>query len=262
MTPSNTSEPTAAFLIVGNEILSGRTLDKNLGYLASELTKSGIRLIESRVVPDVESEIISAVKALSGKATYVFTSGGIGPTHDDITAEAVAKAFDTRLIKHPEAVRLLEEHYAGTENELNEARLKMAHVPEGSKLIDNPVSKAPGFNIANVYVMAGVPRIMQAMVQAVLPSLKSGPKVHSMTVSAAVKEGDVAKPLAKLQDEFPGVDIGCYPYHRAGGFGASLVARSTDTALLEKVYDAMVQLVIDMGAEPLNERPEGDNAYA
>ncbi|MGB0843136.1 MAG: competence/damage-inducible protein A [Alphaproteobacteria bacterium] len=252
---------TAAFLIIGNEILSGRTQDKNLSFLAHELNEIGITLAECRVVRDVEDEIVSAVRQLSATHTHVFTSGGIGPTHDDITTASIGKAFGAAVNQHPEALRALKEHYAGTDIELNEARLKMAIIPDGASLIDNPVSKAPGFKLANVHVMAGVPRIFQAMVDQVLPELKHGKPTSSISISAAVREGDVAEPLAKLQAQFPEVDLGSYPYHRDGELGTSLVARSTNIEILKQVEVYLKEIVEYLGEQPFETRPEGKDGY-
>lgn len=217
---------TAAFIIIGNEILSGRTRDKNLNFLATELTEMGISLIEVRVIRDVQEEIIYAINQLRVKYDYVFTSGGIGPTHDDITASAIAQAFAVELICDPEARRLLEDHYG--KEELNEARLKMAHIPNGSILLNNPVSSAPGFKIENVFVMAGVPRIMQSMFIASKEYLSSGSKIYSKVVSAFVSEGGIAQELSKVQREYPNVEIGSYPFIKDKKLGTSLVFRSVD----------------------------------
>lgn len=247
---------TAAFLIIGNEILSGRTKDKNLGFLAEKLTETGIRLSEVRVVRDEEEEIVAAVRALSGAYTYVFTSGGIGPTHDDITCASIAVAFNKPVIRNPEAMRRMAAHYESSGRELNEARKKMAETPEGATLIDNVVSIAPGFIIGNVHVMAGVPSVFQAMVLELLPILKHGSKMKSRSVSCTIGEGTVAAPLGAIQDRFPDVEIGSYPYYRAGGFGTTLVARGTDEAVLEEVAEAIRQMIREFGGEPFEARPE------
>src|SRR3954464_5351890 len=192
---------TAASLVIGKEILSGRTKDANLHYLATGLTAIGIRLMEARVVPDIEARIIEGVNALRAGYDYVFTTGGIGPTHDDITSESIANAFGVKLVKHPKAVELLTRHYG--EANLTDARLRMAHVPEGAALIENPVSTAPGFRIGNVYVMAGVPAICQAMFDGLKGGLSRGDPVHSKTVSAYVGEGVIAHDLGLLQQRYP-----------------------------------------------------------
>ncbi len=240
---------TAALLIVGNEILSGRTTDANLPYLAKRLNELGIRLREVRVVADVEAEIVKGVNELRGAYDYVFTTGGIGPTHDDITSGCVAKAFGTVLERNPEAVRRLEAHYKP--GMLNEARLRMAEVPVGAQLIDNPVSTAPGFRLGNVFVMAGVPRIMQAMFEGIAPTLTGGKPVLSRSVSCTLGEGALAKGLGEIQARHADIDIGSYPYYRVGGFGVSLVARGTDPAMLETVAQEIAALIASLGGSPV-----------
>jgi len=242
---------TAAVLVIGNEILSGRTQDVNLHYLAQKLGELGIQLREARVVPDIEAEVIDAINALRHRHTYVFTTGGIGPTHDDITSACVAKAFGVKLIRDPRAVALLEAHYPA--GDLTPARLKMAEVAEGSILIDNPVSKAPGFQIGNVFVLAGVPRIAQAMFDGLAPRLKGGPVVESRTVTCSLGEGVIAEGLGAIQRDFPAVDIGSYPYFRRGAFGTSLVLRSSEIALLNAATEAVIALVRSHGVEPTPE---------
>jgi molybdenum cofactor synthesis domain-containing protein len=239
---------TAALLIIGNEILSGRTKDANLPYLAEKLNLAGVRLKEARIVTDDEAEIVAAVNALRARYDYVFTTGGIGPTHDDITSESIAKAFGVPLERHPEAVRRLEAHYQP--GQLNEARLRMANIPQGGTLVDNPVSHAPGFRIGNVFVMAGVPRIMQAMLDNIVPQLRGGAPTLARTVSCGLSEGAIAEGLGALQRRYPLVEIGSYPYFRSGSFGVSLVLRSTDAALLAEATDAVAALVRDLGDDP------------
>ena len=236
---------TAAVLVIGDEILSGRTKDANMGFLAERLTELGIRLREARVVPDDAEEIVAAVNALRARYDYVFTTGGIGPTHDDITAECIARAFGVPLLRHPEAVRRLEAHYEA--GQLNEARLRMANVPEGGTLIDNPVSAAPGFRIGNVHVMAGVPRIMQAMFDSIAPTLKGGDRVLSRTVTCDLGEGVIAAGLGAIAAQFPELTVGSYPYFRAGKFGTSLVLRGTDAGQLAKATEAVRTLVVSLG---------------
>ena len=237
---------TAAILVIGDEILSGRTKDANMAYLAERLTELGVRLREARVVPDVPDEIVAAVNALRGRYDYIFTTGGIGPTHDDITAECIARAFGVPLLRHPEAVRRLEAHYEA--GQLNEARLRMTNVPEGGTLIDNPVSAAPGFRIGNVHVMAGVPRIMQAMFDGIASTLAGGDKVLSRTVACDLGEGVIR------------IVGGSYPYFRAGKFGTSLVLRGTDVARLSSATEAVRVLVVSLGGtagpEPEPEKTE------
>ncbi len=236
------SPVTACIIIIGNEILSGRTQDKNLSWLASELNTCGIRLAEARVILDIEADIIAAVNECRRKFTYVFTTGGIGPTHDDITAAAIAKAFGLPLSRHPEAEALLRAHYGP--DRLNAARLKMADVPKGASLIPNPVSAAPGFIIENVHVMAGIPSIMQAMFAAVKPTLKGGASMHARTVSAYLTEGTIAAGLAAIQDRFPEVEIGSYPFIRNGRLGVSIVARATDPAQSESAAEQVRELLL------------------
>ena len=226
-----TSSITAAILVIGDEILSGRTKDKNIGYIAEYLTNIAIDLREVRVVPDIEGEIISALDALRGRYRYVFTTGGIGPTHDDITADCVAKAFGVSIDVDQRAVDMMLQRYQ--REDLNEARLRMARIPAGAALIENPVSRAPGFMIENVVVMAGVPSVMQAMLDNVTPMLATGVKVLSETVEAgAMPEGRYAGALGDLAKAHPGVSIGSYPSFGPGGFENKIVARSRDAALL------------------------------
>jgi len=250
----NSKIVTAAVLVIGNEILSGRTRDANLNYLATELNSIGVRLMEARVVADVPEAIIKAVNELRAAYDYVFTTGGIGPTHDDITAECVAKAFEVPHIKDPRAVRLLTNHY-GEEN-LTEARLRMAQVPEGATLIENPVSTAPGFQIGNVFVLAGVPAVCRAMFDGLKGRLKTGDKVLSVTVSGYVGEGVIAKGLGQLQERYPALEIGSYPFFRQGRFGASFVLRGTDAAALKSAAEELRTLIRSLGAEPIEGEPQ------
>jgi molybdenum cofactor synthesis domain-containing protein len=244
---------TAAIVVIGNEILSGRTKDLNLGYIATGLTEIGIRLTEGRFIPDVEATIVATVNELRAKYDYVFTTGGIGPTHDDITADCVAKAFGLKLVLHPVAAKLLTDHY-GPEN-LTEARMRMAHTPEGAELIDNPVSIAPGFRIGNVFVLAGVPRICQAMFDGLKATLKGGDKVLSRTVSGYVGEGAIAKDLGALQDRHPALEIGSYPFFRQGKFGASFVIRGTDKAEIDSAALELHTIIKNLGADPIDGEP-------
>jgi molybdenum cofactor synthesis domain-containing protein len=218
---------TAALLIIGDEILTGRTKDKNIGYIAEYLTGIGIDLREVRVVPDVEEEIVAAVNALRGRYTYLFTTGGIGPTHDDITADSIAKAFGVGIGVDPRAVALLQERYQP--HELNEARLRMARIPEGADLIENPISKAPGFRIGNVFVMAGVPSIMQAMLDIIAPSLQTGARMIIETIEAeGLAEGIYAEGLGQIASSNEGVSIGSYPSFSTSGFRNQIVVRGKD----------------------------------
>jgi molybdenum cofactor synthesis domain-containing protein len=241
--------PTAAVLLIGDEVLSGRTKDKNLGFIADYMTALGIDLKEARVVSDEEDSIVAGVNALREKYTYVFTTGGIGPTHDDITADAIAKAFGVGISHHPEAVKILEAHFAKIGREPNEARMRMARVPEGATLIYNPVSAAPGFRIGNVHVMAGVPKVMNAMMDEIAPTLTQGVKMQSATIEFLGGEGDVAKPLKEVQDAHEGVVIGSYPFETRDGFATNLVLRSRDEAMLAKAVEAASAMAADLQAQ-------------
>ncbi|MEO3413431.1 molybdopterin-binding protein [Roseovarius sp. CAU 1744] len=222
--------PTAAMLVIGDEILSGRTRDANMHHLAGELARAGIDLKEVRVVSDDGDAIVAAVQALRAAYDTVFTSGGIGPTHDDITADNVARAFGVPIDVREDARALLEAHYARVGQELNKARLRMARIPEGAALIDNPVSIAPGFSLENVHVMAGVPAIFKAMVESVLPTLTGGQPLVSETLEIRRGEGDIAGPLADLAERYPELSLGSYPFQRDGMFGANVVIRGGDGA--------------------------------
>jgi len=229
MTKEN--EITAAILVIGDEILSGRTKDKNIGYIAEYLTNIGIDLREVRVVPDDEAEIVAAVNALRGRYTYLFTTGGIGPTHDDITADCIANALGLSIDLDPRAVAMLRERY--TPEDLNESRLRMARIPAGADLIENPISKAPGFRVGNVIVMAGVPSIMQAMLDNVAPTLATGARMIAESIDAGgLPEGIYAAGLAEVAKAHPGVSIGSYPSFREGRFQNQLVLRAKDAALV------------------------------
>jgi molybdenum cofactor synthesis domain-containing protein len=244
---------TACLLIIGNEILSGRTQDANLAFIAQGLNEVGVRLREVRVIPDVAETIVAAVNEMRVKFDYVFTTGGIGPTHDDITSECIARAFGVPWSLNEEARRRLAAGYANPAD-LNEARLRMAHIPEGAALIDNPVSRAPGFHIGNVFVMAGVPRIMQAMFDGIKHSLVGGAPMLSRTVTSGMPEGVLAEGLGQLQERYPDFDIGSYPYYRRGGFGTSLVVRGTDAARLAVAVEELFAMIKALGGEPY----EGD----
>ncbi|WP_230532483.1 competence/damage-inducible protein A [Microvirga roseola] len=224
---------TAALLVIGDEILTGRTKDKNIGYIAEYLTAIGIDLREVRIVPDVEDEIVAAVNALRQRYTYLFTTGGIGPTHDDITADSVAKAFGVGIGQDPRAVAMLRERYQP--HELNEARLCMARIPEGADLIENPISKAPGFRLSNVFVMAGVPSIMQAMLENIAPTLEVGARMNSEVVEAeGIAEGIYAEGLGQIAAANEGVSIGSYPSFSAAGFRNQIIVRGKNLAAVEK----------------------------
>lgn len=240
------SNPTAAILVIGDEILSGRTRDSNLHYLAGELAAKGIDLKEARIVADVVADIVAAVNALRARYDHVFTSGGIGPTHDDITADAIAAAFGLPLGVREDAREILGRHYARSGLDFNEARLRMARIPEGAVLIDNPISAAPGFSLQNVHVMAGVPNIFQAMVASLLPRLTGGRPLLSQTLRIDRGEGSVARPLADLAQEFADLSFGSYPFIQNGAYGTNIVVRGTDPARLDA---AMARLVALAAAE-------------
>jgi len=246
-----TAPVTAAVIVIGNEILSGRTRDANLPYLANRLNELGIRLAEARVVRDETAAIVAAVNELRLRCDYVFTSGGIGPTHDDITAAAVAEAFGTVLERNAEAVRRLEDHYEP--GQLNAARLTMADLPVGAALIDNPVSAAPGFRLGNVYVLAGVPVILQAMFETLAGGLAGGAPMVSRTVSSYLTEGTVANAVAAVQRAHPEVEIGSYPFLRRGRLGTSLVVRGPDPGRVDAAAEALIAVVRTLGGEPLAE---------
>jgi molybdenum cofactor synthesis domain-containing protein len=235
----------AAILVIGDEILSGRTKDKNIGYIAEYLTGIGIDLKEVRVVSDDEGDIVAALNALRSRFTYVFTTGGIGPTHDDITADCVAKAFGVPLDVHPEAVRIISERAARMNTEMNEARMRMARIPRGAELVTNKVSGAPGFWIGNVITMAGVPAIMQAMLDVVAPQLKTGVKTISETIRADAREGDVGTELGEIAKANPDVTIGSYPFFdEKSGPNTNIVVRARDPQKLAAAKAAVEQMLV------------------
>ena len=236
-------QPTAAILIIGDEILSGRTQDTNSNFLAKELTKVGINLSEVRVVPDVDTEIIFAVNTLRSKYAYIFTSGGIGPTHDDITADAIADAFEVKISVNEDAKRILSTNYSDGEKSLNEARLRMARIPHGAILIENPISKAPGFFLKNVYVMAGVPAIFEAMVNSIIPTLVGGSPLLSVSVKVFKSEGDIAKQLNNISVKFSDVAIGSYPFSEGGIYGTNVVARHSNKDILKILKNDLEKLL-------------------
>lgn len=254
----DTSVVTAALLVIGDEILSGRTKDKNIGYIADYLTAIGIRLSEVRVVCDIEDEIVAAVNALRAKFDYVFTTGGIGPTHDDITADAVAKAFDVSLDVDPRAVAIMEKRYGP--GEFTPARKRMARIPDGAELVKNSVSGAPGFMLENVIVLAGVPRIMQVMLDDVAPRLRTGTKMLSRTIRVERPEGVVAAGLGRVQDVFPDVSMGSYPFFRKDKLGTHLVLRSTDEARLAEAIAALWEMLKDEGFDGHAKEVNADEA--
>lgn len=236
------TNPTAAMLVIGDEILSGRTRDSNMHFLAGELTRTGITLREVRIVADLHADIVEAGRALSARHTHLFTSGGIGPTHDDITAEAVAEALGAKISHRADAMALLQAHYDRSGLPFNEARQRMARIPDGAALIDNPVSTAPGFTLRNVHVMAGVPKIFEAMVASVLPKLTGGPPLLSQTLRVDRGEGEIAADFGALAAEFPDLSMGSYPFIQNGAHGTNLVIRGTDPGLLDQAMMRLTRL--------------------
>lgn len=236
---------TAAFVMIGDELLSGRTKDQNLNFLAKNLTEIGISLREVRVVPDIEEEIINAVNLMRKKFDYVFTSGGIGPTHDDITSQSIAKAFADVYEKHEEAAKILQKYYG--QDGINDSRMKMAYLPRSCSLLDNPVSSAPGFRIENVFVMAGVPKIFQAMFEAAKKELVGGKKIKSWEIAVSLTESQIAREFANLQNKYLEVSMGSYPSQS----GTSLVFRSTNDESLEKSVEEMKNLVSNIKSDSI-----------
>ncbi len=242
--PAERGVITAAILVIGDEILSGRTKDKNIGYIAEYLTNIGIDLSEVRVVPDVEEEIVAALNALRRRYTYVFTTGGIGPTHDDITADSVAKAFGVGIGYHPQAIAVMKARFDAMGTEMNEARMRMARVPDGAELVANKISAAPGFWIGNVITMAGVPAIMQAMLDEVAPKLKTGAQMLSESIRADLREGDIGTELGEVARQHPGVTIGSYPFFDdLKGPNTNVVIRARDAADLAKARAAVEEML-------------------
>jgi molybdenum cofactor synthesis domain-containing protein len=246
---------TACLILIGNEILSGRTQDKNLAFLATGLNEIGIQLREARVIPDIREKIVATVNECRAEFDYVFTTGGIGPTHDDITSECIAEAFGVPMYRDQSIVDLLQSYMAsrGRASEMNEARMRMATFPEGAVLIKNEISAAPGYKIGNVFVMAGVPRIMQAMFEEAKPHLEGGRKVMSRGIVVDLPEGTIAETLALVQARFREVDIGSYPQMRDVGFRVSVVARGQDPARLDQVIAELAQGLRDLGGNPVEE---------
>jgi len=237
----------AALVVIGNEVLSGRTRDANTQFIGETLNALGVRLVEVRIVADSCDAIAEAVNTLRVRNDYVFTTGGIGPTHDDITAQCVAQAFGVELVCDPDAVALLKRHY-GPER-FNDSRKRMAYVPQGASLIENPVSAAPGFQMENVFVMAGIPRIMQAMFKGIAHRLSGGKPLLSQTIATNLGEGVLATDLGRLQDEFSDVEIGSYPSTAQGRMGVRLVLRSTDPETLAVAGEACRAMVLALGGE-------------
>ena len=251
MVPSN---PTACLLVIGNEVLSGRTQDANIKYIALRLGEAGIPLREVRVIPDVPEVIVRTVNEARAAFDHVFTTGGIGPTHDDITSECIAAAFGVPWVKQPEAWRMMERSYKP--GEFNVARQRMATMPRGATLIENAVSVAPGFSIGNVHVMAGVPRVMQAMMDTLVPRLRGGPPIVSRAVHAqGIAEGVLAEGLGRIQAAFPELDIGSYPFYRANGNGVAIVAKGIDVAAAESAIEEVTRLIEGYGKPPIPGEP-------
>lgn len=253
-----TDAPNAAICLIGDELLSGRTRDINVQTIARFLAPFGIAVKEVRIVPDEQDRIVEAVNALRSQFTYVFTTGGIGPTHDDITADAIAAAFGVGIGEHPEAVKLLEDRYAVMNTEFTPARRRMARVPDGASLITNPVSGAPGFQTENVFTLAGVPKIVEGMLGDVGHRLKGGAVVQSVTVrGSGLREGDLAEALGQLAEQYSTLSLGSYPWFRTvNDHGVALVARGTDRGALEAAASELAALIRAQGVEP--EQFEGD----
>lgn len=247
MTKAN---PTAAVIIIGNEILSGRTRDANLSYIGKRCDELGITLREARVIADDEPVIIDTVNLMRQLHDYVFTTGGIGPTHDDITAAAIAKAFGVRLERNPKAVAMLEDYYPP--GKINEARLKMADIPEGAGLIGNPVSGAPGIHIKNVFVLPGVPLIMQAMFEGMVDRLTGGLPMITRSIRTNLAEGAFAEALTVIQQQCPATSIGSYPFFREGRPGVNLVIRSTDGTAVDDAEQKINSMIVQLGGKILN----------
>jgi molybdenum cofactor synthesis domain-containing protein len=242
---------TAALLVIGDEILSGRTQDKNVAAVATWLNDQGIRLAEVRVVPDVEERIVEALNALRSTHDYCFTTGGIGPTHDDITVDAVAKAFGVPVIVHPAARAILDDYFRDRPGGLTDSRLRMARVPDGAELIPNPTSGAPGVKFGNVYILAGVPHVAASMLEALSGTLEGGLPMLSLTIGARAAESDVADLLRETEAQHPGCTIGSYPFFREGGYGSNFVIRSEDKGLARRCGDALAERLRAEGYEPV-----------
>ena len=248
--PADQTQPTrvsAAVLIIGNEILSGRTQDTNLAYLAKKLNEYGIQIREARVVPDIEEEIVATVNSLRAKFDFVFTTGGIGPTHDDITADCIAKAFGASLVINDEIAEILRRR--DSPPDIMEMRMRMARVPQGGGLIRNPFGPH-GFYIENVYVMAGIPQVMQAMIGSLEGQLRRGETIESRSVTAYLPESHVARRLGEIQHKYPHIDLGSYPFHRNERYGTTLVMRGSVAADLISMEAEVRQMVLDLGGNP------------
>jgi len=262
MSEVSTATPpvTACLIIIGNEILSGRTRDANLAFIGRRLNDLGVRLMEARIIPDIEATIAETVNETRARFDYVFTSGGIGPTHDDITAQSVARAFGVPLIENPEARALLEARYGA--GDLNEARLRMARTPAGATLIENPISTAPGFRMDNVFVMAGIPEIMRAMFESLAHDLRGGTPLLSRSLTLEMPEGRIAKDLGALQEAYPDVEMGSYPFNRQGRFGTRLVLRCGEPDRLAAAARDLDHLVTRLGGVGAWDATPGDQAGA
>lgn len=243
------NQPTAAVLLIGNELLSGRTQDINLAYIAGRLQEKGIRVQQARVIPDISDTIVASINELRGQHDYVFTTGGIGPTHDDITADCVAEAFGVELPINAEAERILTAYFLERDIEPNNDRLRMARIPAGASLVNNPISAAPGFRMGNVYVFAGVPRIMQAMLDSVLNELREGSILKSRTVVCNLGEGSIAAALRTLQEQYTDIDIGSYPGKMDDQFRLSLVSTGVSSERLDEVCKHIEKIVVQLDGE-------------
>ena len=248
---SGDARVSACVLIIGNEILSGRTQDINLAYLARKLNEYGIQIREARVIPDIEAEIVHAVNEVRRKFDYVFTTGGIGPTHDDITADCIAKAFGVPLIVSDEIAEIINRRQAPPD--IMAARMRMARIPQGGGIIRNPLGPH-GFFIDNVYVMAGIPQVMQAMVGSLEGQLRGGRSVRSRSVTAYLSEGHIARRLGDIQNRYPHIDLGSYPFHREDRYGTTLVMRGTNEADLEVMLGEVRAMIVDLGGQPEDEQ--------
>jgi len=246
---------TAGVIIIGNEILSGRTQDANLSFIAKKLNQRGILVKEARVIPDSEDVIADTVYHFHKTYSYVFTTGGIGPTHDDITAASVAKAFGREVEFNSQAVEILKQRYS--QEDLTPGRKNMARMPKGAKLVANPVTQAPGFQIENVYVLAGIPEVMYGMLDSILPHLNSGQSIYSRAVRCSKPEGEVAEGLGVIQQQYQDIDIGSYPYWKADQFGVIVVLRGTNEARLTDAQKKVADLIIELGDTPILQ--DGEN---
>ncbi len=242
---------TAAILVIGNEILSGKTQDLNINYIARKLAELGVVLVESRVVRDVTAEIVTALNQLRNTHDYVFTTGGIGPTHDDITIDAVAKAFGVEVVEDPTARKKLEDYYSQRDSELNSSRLRMALFPKDAELVENPLTAAPGCRIGNVFVLAGIPSIMRVMFDYASQQLEKGQPIHSATISCNMVEGDIAAALTEIQNNNPQTEIGSYPYVVEGRYAVSLVTRGTDKNAVQKAAEEIKAMISALGGKLL-----------